>query len=90
MIDVGLRATAAHCICSARRRPNSFGSFAMFAAIRRASSHIRTFACRASFASCAEVDVGERLAVRVGHDERLLKLADGPGRGEAARRSHAS
>ena len=35
----------------------------------------------------AEVDVGERLAVRVGHDERLLKLADGPGRGKAAERA---
>jgi hypothetical protein len=32
------------------RRDSSSGKRAMFAAIRRASSHIRTFACRSSFA----------------------------------------
>jgi hypothetical protein len=36
----------------------------------------------------AEIDIGERLAVRVGHDERLLKLTDGPVRGEAAGSGH--
>ena len=30
----------------------------------------------------AEVCVGDGLAVRVGHDERLLKLTDGPGAGK--------
>lgn len=32
----------------------------------------------------AEVRVGDGLPGRVGHDERSLKLADGPGCGEAA------
>ena len=58
----------------------------MFAAILRASLRVSTRACRASFSS----RVGDGLPVPAPHGERLFKLADGPGRGEAAgRRGHS-
>ena len=57
--------------CSVRRRPTSSDNRAMFAAIIRLAGLVRVV---------LEIDASHGLPARVLHDERLLKLADRPGR----------
>jgi hypothetical protein len=61
---------------------NKPGLSAMFEAIWRASSHVSTFGCRASFSSRRKVGIGDRLPVGVFNHKGLLKFADGQGAGK--------
>ena len=47
---------------------NSSGSFAIFAAIRRASSLLSNLAAESSAGLILEIDVAQRLTVDVAHD----------------------
>jgi hypothetical protein len=58
-------------------RCNNSGSLAIFAAIRRASSRLKSFA-----AERLAIDISERL--RFSNDEASLRLFDGPRRRKAA------
>jgi len=50
-------------------RPNTPGSLAMFGAMRRASSLVSSFAADRRAGSSSEMDISERLALAVSHDE---------------------
>jgi hypothetical protein len=63
---------------------NRCGSFAIFAAIRRASSLLSNLAADRSPRLILEIDIRELLPVVVAHDKAGVQLFDGPGRREAA------
>jgi hypothetical protein len=60
------------------------GSFAMFAAIRRASSRVKEVRRRGPAGLVLVLDVRERLSALRLHDEASAVILDGPGRREAA------
>jgi hypothetical protein len=60
----------------------SFGSLAMFAAIRRASSRVTSLAARRRPRLILEVDVGELLTIAVAQDEAGVLLLDDHGGGK--------
>ena len=60
------------------------GSFAMFAAIRRASSRVKEVRRRGPAGLVLVLDVRERLSAPRLHDEASAVTLDGPGRREAA------
>jgi hypothetical protein len=63
---------------------SSFGDRATLMAIRRASSFVSTFACRASAIVVAGVEVGKRLSGGVPNDMPAGHRVGVPGRREAA------
>jgi hypothetical protein len=63
------------------------GSLAMLAAIRLASSPVSSFAADLRPGSFLEIDVGERLAVVIAHDEAGVQFLNGPRRREAVGRA---
>ena len=65
-------------------RPSNPGSFAMFTAIRRASSLVSSFAAARRPGSSSEIDVGQRLPAVVADDKGGFEFVDLPGRWEAA------
>jgi hypothetical protein len=69
---------------------SNFGSLAMFAAIRRASSLLSNLAAERRPGSLSIIDVAQRLTVCVVHDETVRHYFGGPGRREAARRHQAA
>jgi hypothetical protein len=60
------------------------GNLAMLAAIRRASSLLRSLAAESPARLFLEIDVSKLLAVVVAHDKARLLLFDRPGRRQAA------
>src|SRR5262249_60734266 len=65
-----------------RWRLSSSGSFAIFTAIRLASSRFNNLAADLRPRLILKIDIGERLSVVVTHDE-TGSLLDGPGRRKA-------
>jgi hypothetical protein len=62
----------------------SSGNFAMFAAMRQASSRVNSLAADRRPGSSSKLDVCERLPVGVTDYKARVRFLDGPGRREAA------
>jgi hypothetical protein len=63
----------------------TLGSLAMFTAIRNASSRVSPFRRYPALRFILKVQIGERLAVGILHDEGFQTFLDRPWPGEAAR-----